>query len=45
MTRAGRENERLKTKLRQAEWVIDVQKKVSEMLDIPLKSLEDEGND
>ena len=45
MTRLERENERLKTKLRQAELVIDVQKKVSEVLNIPLKSLEDEGND
>ena len=45
MARLERENERLKTKLRQAELVIDVQKKVSEMLDIPLKSLEDERND
>lgn len=31
-----RENQRLKEKLRQAELVIDVQKKVSEMLNIPL---------
>ncbi len=38
-----RENQRLKTKLRQAELVIDVQKKVSEMLDIPLKHPVDEG--
>jgi transposase len=45
MIRIERENERLKTKLRQAELVIDVQKKVSEILNIPLKSLEDEGND
>ena len=45
MARLQRENGRLKTKLRQAELVIDVQKKVSEMLDIPLKSLEDVGND
>jgi transposase len=43
MTRLERENERLKTKLRQAELVIDVQKKVSEMLDIPLKHPDDEG--
>ncbi len=43
MTRLERENERLKIKLRQAELVIDVQKKVSEMLDIPLKHPDDEG--
>lgn len=40
-----RENRRLEEKLRQAELIIDVQKKVSEMLDIPLKSREDEGDD
>ncbi len=33
-----RENGRVKEKLRQAELIIDVQKKVSEMLSIPLKS-------
>jgi transposase len=33
-----RENERLAERLRQAETIIDVQKKVSEMLAIPLKS-------
>ena len=33
-----RENRRLKEQLRQAELIIDVQKKVSEMLSIPLKS-------
>jgi transposase-like protein len=43
MARLERENERLKTKLRQAELVIDVQKKVSEMLEIPLKHPDDEG--
>jgi transposase-like protein len=36
--RLERENERLKEQLRQAELIIDVQKKVSEMLSIPLKS-------
>ena len=36
--RLQRENERLKEQLRQAELIIDVQKKVSEMLSIPLKS-------
>jgi transposase-like protein len=33
-----RENRRLKEQLRQAELIIDVQKKVSEMLNIPLKT-------
>ena len=33
--RLERENERLKEQLRQAELIIDVQKKVSEMLNIP----------
>jgi len=33
-----RENQRLAERLRQAETIIDVQKKVSEMLGIPLKS-------
>ena len=40
-----RKNQRLEEKLRQAELIIDVQKKVSEMLNIPLKSLDDEGDD
>ncbi len=40
-----RKNRRLEEKLRQAELVIDVQKKVSEMLNIPLKNLDDEGDD
>jgi transposase len=38
VTRLSRENDRLKEQLRQAELLIDVQKKVSEMLSIPLKS-------
>ncbi len=40
-----RKNQRLEEKLRQAELIIDVQKKVSEMLKIPLKNLDDEGDD
>jgi len=36
--RLQRENLRLTEKLRQAELIIDVQKKVSEMLSIPLKT-------
>ena len=35
--RLERESDRLKEQLRQAELIIDVQKKVSEMLNIPLK--------
>jgi len=42
VTRLGRENDRLKEQLRQAELIIEVQKKVSEMLSIPLKSLDGE---
>ena len=40
-----RENLRMKEKLRQAELIIDVQKKVSEMLNIPLQSPDGEGAD
>ena len=43
--RLSRENERLKTKLRQAELVIDVQKKVSEMLNIPLATPDEKDLD
>ena len=43
--RLQRENRRLEEKLRQAELIIDVQKKVSEMLNIPLKNLDGEGDD
>ena len=39
--RLQRENRRLTEKLRQAELIIDVQKKVSEMLNIPLKTLDE----
>ncbi len=45
VTRLERENQRLKEQLRQAELIIDVQKKVSEILNIPLKSHESNGND
>jgi len=38
LARLERENLRLTEKLRQAELIIDVQKKVSEMLSIPLKT-------
>ena len=40
-----RENQRLAERLRQAETIIDVQKKVSEMLGIPLKTPDDEGSE
>ena len=45
LAKLQRENQRLKDQLRQAELVIDVQKKVSEMLDIPLKNRDDEKAD
>ena len=45
LAKLQRENQRLKDQLRQAELVIDVQKKVSEMLDIPLKNRDDEKVD
>ena len=44
VTRLERENERLKEQLRQAELIIDVQKKVSEMLNLPPKTQNGEGN-
>ena len=37
-----RENERLKRKLKKAETIIDVQKKISEILGISQESTEDE---
>lgn len=42
--RLQRENDRLKEKLRQAELIIDVQKKVAEMLNIPLRTLDEKGS-
>ena len=45
VTRLQRENQQLKEHLRQAELIIDVQKKVSEMLNIPLKILDGEEAD
>lgn len=44
VARLQRENEKLKNKLRKAETIIDVQKKVSEILGIHLEDQE-EGND
>jgi transposase-like protein len=43
--RLQRENDRLKEKLRQAELIIGVQKKVSEMLNIPLAALDEKEAD
>ena len=40
-----RENERITKRLRQAEIIIDVQKKVSQILGIPLATQEEGGND
>lgn len=40
-----RENARLQARLRQAELVLDIQKKASEILGIPLKALDNGGND
>ena len=40
-----RENARLKARLQQAELVLDIQKKASEILGIPLRALANGGND
>jgi transposase len=40
-----RENARLKARLRQTELILDIQKKASEMLGIPLRTLDNGGND
>jgi transposase-like protein len=40
-----RENVRLTARLKQAEFILEIQKKVSEILGIPLKMLDNEGND
>jgi transposase-like protein len=45
LERLRRENKRLAERLRQAEMIIDVQKKVSEMLGIPPAQIEDENNE
>ncbi len=45
VARLQRENQRLKEQLRQAELIIDVEKKVSEMLNIPLSSPDGEEAD
>ena len=43
--RLRRENERLKLQLQQAETIIDVQKKLSQMLGLPLKTLDMNENE
>ena len=43
--RLRRENARLERRLHQAELAIDLQKKVAEILGIPLKTLPDDGSD
>lgn len=43
--RLTREVARLEKRLEQAETIIDVQKKVSTLLGIPLKTLKDDGSD
>ena len=45
VARLQRENRRLTEKLRQAELIIDVQKKVSEMLNIPLRTFDEKEAD
>ena len=40
-----KENARLQRKLKQADTIIEVQKKVAEILGIPLRTLGDDGND
>jgi hypothetical protein len=45
MAQLQRENVRLTAKLKQAEFILEIQKKVSEILGIPLKMLDNEGND
>ena len=40
-----KENERIASRLRQVEIIIDIQKKVSQILGIPLTTTEEGGND
>ena len=40
-----RENARLAARLKKAELILEIQKKVSEILGIPLKTLDSEGSD
>ncbi len=43
--RLRRENARLQQKLGQAEAIIEIQKKVSQVLGIPLKTIDEEGSE
>ena len=45
VTQLERENARLKARLRQTELILDIQKKASEILGIPLNALDNEGSD
>jgi transposase len=45
VTQLERENVRLKARLRQTELILEIQKKASEILGIPLKALDNEGSD
>jgi transposase len=45
VTQLERENARLKARLRQTELILDIQKKASEILGIPLNALDYEGSD
>lgn len=45
LVRLQRENERLKEKLHQAEIIIEIQKKVSQLLGVPLQEVPQEGKD
>jgi hypothetical protein len=40
-----RENARLTARLKKAELILEIQKKVSKLLGIPLKTLDNEGSD
>ena len=45
VTELERENRRLERRLKQAETIIEIQKKTSELLGIPLSGPSNEGND
>ena len=45
MTQLRRENARLKARLQQAELILEIQKKASEILGISLKTLDNERSD
>jgi transposase len=43
LARLQRENERLRARLEQAEMIIDVQKKLSRLLGLPVENFETDG--